>query len=221
MTDVTKTPAQVLDQICTRLQTVAEARPFRFRDTSRDAARAHLIRRTTFRGCKLTSTLQAEDRLQARLPKALTHFYTRLGEARGEFLMGSDVAWIFALAAFGAEADKLFRESGGAGLPERAITFLFHQGYTAHFVIGSPIGEPRIDDAPVLAVTEGSPEIRQVAPSLLAYFEASLRELEELNEIQLRQGGYYLTLRDGRATQSFPALASGERPVDTEDVFVD
>jgi hypothetical protein len=47
--------------------------------------------------------------------------------------------------------------------------------------------------------------------------DAELRLMESNNGKFREQGGYYMTLHpEGGATQAYPALSSGERPLDQE-----
>src|SRR5262249_44840624 len=95
-------------------------------------------------------------------------------------------------------------------LPAEAVVFLFHQGYTFLYVLA--VGG---FDGHVIQWIETEREPRQVAPTFADMVDAELRLMEGNNTKSREMGGYCLTLHpDGGSTQIYPALVSGERPLD-------
>ena len=94
--------------------------------------------------------------------------------------------------------------------PPDSVVLLFHQGYA--FAYLRALGG---FDQPVFQYTEGEREPREAASSFARFVEAELCLMEQ-NAAKLRdQGGYYLTVhRAGGTTESYPALDSGDRPLD-------
>ncbi len=77
------------------------------------------------------------------------------------------------------------------------------------------IWPPARSIVPPMQWTETEREPRQVAETFAEMVNAELRLMETNNQAYREQGGYYLTLYPGGgATESHPALASGERPLD-------
>ena len=70
-------------------------------------------------------------------------------------------------------------------------------------------------DGPVMQWTENESEPEQVAAGFADMVDAELRLLETNNRAFRENGGYYKTLHaDGGGSMVFPALNSGERPLD-------
>jgi len=209
-----------LSDLSRRLIALAETPPFRFRDTPRAQARAYLQNRARIAGYDRDEIAAAEAALGLNLPQALAEFYRLMGRARAGLFAGSDLAPIEALADLTAELPH-FVQAGGPPIPKTYICFMTHQGYVAYAMPGTPPGAPRAPDAPVFALIEGEAAPRQAAASLAAYLDAEVRLMEEVHEMQRANGGYYLTLAEGRVRETHPALNDRPRPLDTEDAFLD
>lgn len=70
-------------------------------------------------------------------------------------------------------------------------------------------------DGPPMQWTETEQEPRSVAAGFAEMVDAELRLMESNNAAFREQGGYYLTLHpEGGSSRSYPALASGEKPLD-------
>ena len=89
-----------------------------------------------------------------------------------------------------------------------------HQGYSFVFVVGSAA------ETPVYQYTEGDSTAVRIADSFLAFLEAEVRGMERTWEANRESGGYWLATDGTSVTQTFPARASGERPLDSADKFI-
>jgi hypothetical protein len=95
-------------------------------------------------------------------------------------------------------------------LPPEAVVFLSHQGYTFVYILAAGGF-----DGPPMQWTETEREPRQVAPTFAEMVDGKLRLMESNDHAFRESGGHYLTLHlGGGGAQSFPALDSGERPLD-------
>jgi len=206
----------VIDGVERRLRHLSDQRPFRFRATRSEDALRYIAQLGRLEGCLLTDVLAAERAMGVLLPRVLVRYFTRLGTARAGLFVGSDVAVPRNLVNFKVAADRIAARGGQEPLPRSAVVLLIHQGYSAVFIHGAPQGVSRPMDAPVFNLVEGEAP-RQIAPSLEAWFDKELSLMEEVNGMQRAQGGYFVTLRDGRVTETHPALNARPRPLDTED----
>jgi hypothetical protein len=197
-----------------RLRAMAENPPYVFRDTPRHLIDNHYRRLTTFVGFSESDVAGTEARLGGRLPLVFRAYLLEMGKSPGDLFRGSDLAGVADFERFRAAALALLSDTDPAlSLPPNAVVFLLHQGYT--FVYLQATGG---FDGPPFCWTETEREPRQVAPTFAEMIDAEL-ELMESNDRGFRDnGGYYLTLHaGGGATMHFPAIASGERPLDQAD----
>lgn len=194
-----------------RLTALAENPEYVFRDTPQDLIEQHYRRLTTFIGYSEPEVAAAEARLGVRFPAVFRQYLLEMAKSPGELFRGSHLAGITELEQFRVDALELLVETDPAlTLPPEAVVFLSHQGYT--FVYLLALGG---FDGPPMQWTETERAPRQVAPTFADMVDAELRLMESNNRAFREKGGYYLTLhRGGGQTQSHPALASGERPLD-------
>ncbi len=97
-------------------------------------------------------------------------------------------------------------------LPPEAVVFLSHQGYQFVYVLASGGF-----DGPPMMWTETEREPKQLARTFAEMIDAELRLAEQNNQNFREMGGYYLTLHPGGgASEYHPALASGDRPLDSK-----
>jgi len=194
-----------------RLIAMAENPEFVFRDTPRHLIEKHYRRLTTFVGYPESEVANAEVRLGAQFPAVFRQYLLEMAKSPGNLFRGSGRASITQFEQFRTEALELMAETDAAlTLPPQAVVFLFHQGYT--FVYLFAVGG---FDGPPMQWTETEREPQRVASTFAEMVDAELRLMERNNRSFREKGGYYLTLdAGGGATQSFPALASGERPLD-------
>jgi hypothetical protein len=194
-----------------RLTALAENPDFVFQNTPRHLIEWHYRRLTTFAGYSEPEVAEAEARLGVSFPAVYRQYLLEMAKSPGELFRGSHLAKIAEFEQFRVDALELLAETDPAlTLPREAVVFLSHQGYT--FVYLLAVGG---FDGPPMQWTETEREPRQVAPTFAAMVDAELRLAEGNNRESREQGGYYLTLHpDGGASQSHPALASGERPLD-------
>ncbi len=200
-----------------RLAAMADDPPYRFVRTSRRDAEVHRRLKKTFAGCPAVEVAAAERDLGVSFPAVFRAYLAVLGVARGDLFAGSDVAGPSQFSGFKTEAEDILRASDvDRGLPDRATVFLIHQGYSFDFIIADGGF-----DSPVFRYVEGERAWKQCAEGFAAYVEAEIRLAEEVHRTSHAQGGYYVTISGGRVSQTYPAMASGERPLDHPDSFTD
>jgi hypothetical protein len=194
-----------------RLIALAENPEFVFRDTPQHLIEQHYRRLTTFVGYPEPEVAEAEARLVVRFPAVFRQYLLEISKSPGDLFRGSDLAGITEFKQFRASALELLAETdSGLTLPPEAVVFLFHQGYTFVYLLGSGGF-----DSPPMQWTDTEREPRQVAATFAGMVDAELQLMESNNRSFREKGGYYLTLHPGGgATQSHPALASGDRPLD-------
>jgi hypothetical protein len=193
-----------------RLIAVAENPAYLFRDTPLHLIEQHHRRLTTFVGYTEAEVAAAEQRLGVRFTMVFRTFLLEMAKSAGNLFCGSDLARIDEFERFRAEALGLMAETNPElDLPPSAVVFLSHQGYTFLYVTAN--GE--FDGPPMQWVeSEGPP--REAAPTFGDLVDAELRLMERNSRGFHESGGYYLTLHpDGGASEEFPALSSGERPL--------
>jgi hypothetical protein len=194
-----------------RLIALAEEPEYVFRDTSRRLIEQHHRRLTTFVGYAEPEVAEAEARLGVRFPAVFRQYLLEMGKSPGDLFRGSQLAGIGEFEQFRADALELLAETDPAlTLPSEAVVFLSHQGYT--FVYLLAVGG---FDGPPMQWTETEHEPRQAASTFAEMVDAELLLMESNNRAFREQGGCYLTLHpEGGATQSYPALSSGERSLE-------
>ncbi|HZF11591.1 MAG TPA: SMI1/KNR4 family protein [Thermoanaerobaculia bacterium] len=194
-----------------RLVALADRPEYVFRDTPHHLIEQHDRRLTTFAGYTETEVAAAEARLDVRFPGVFREYLREMAKSPGDLFRGSDLAGVHELEQFRAEALELLAETDPAlTLPPRAVVFLLHQGYTFVYLLAAGGF-----DGPLMQWTETEREPRQVAAGFADMVDAELRLMESNNAELRNRGGSYLTFHpEGGSTQSHPALASGERPLD-------
>lgn len=191
-------------------------RPFRYRDTTRAEAEAHMAHLAKVSGCSDTEIESAERALRVRLPLSFRQYLSAMGHKPGALFVGSDLARMHELSDYRRTALEIMAESAQVPLPDDAVVFLMHQGYSFDFVIADG-GE----DAPVWRYTEGQPAPTRYADSFAEHLESEFQMIELANKETLELGGYFLSVKNGYEQRYYPALASGVRPIDTDDIFLD
>jgi hypothetical protein len=194
-----------------RLVALAETPDFVFRDTPQYLIEQHYRRLTAFVGYSEAEVAAAEATLGVRFPAVFRQFLREMAKSPGDLFRGSDLAGITEFPRFRTEALELLAETDPElRLPAEAVVFLWHQGYTFMYLLASG----GFDTAP-MQWTEAERQPRQVAATFAELVDAELRLMERNNRSCRESGGYYLTLHpDGGASESYPALASGEHPLD-------
>lgn len=194
-----------------RLTALAERPEYVFRDTPRKLIDQHFRRLTTFVGYSEHEVLHAEERLSVQFPAVFRQFLLEMAKSPGDLFRGSQMAGIAHFEQFRAQALDLLAETDPLlSLPLESVVFLFHQGYTFIYLIAAGGF-----DSPPMQWTEAEPKPRPAAATFADMVDAELLLMENINRSSREKGGYYLTLHaDGGTTQSYPALASGERPLD-------
>jgi hypothetical protein len=208
----------ILGEVCQRLRTLAANRPFRFVRTARGDAESFLRRQTDFTGHPEAEVAQAERRLGVAFPLVFRTYLKRMGRGHGDLFCGSDVAGLGGLERFRGHAQALMQESQVAEpLRPDAVVFLFHQGYAfTYFLAGGGF------DSPVWGYVEGEALPAQRFAGFGDFVRAEIAMMEEANRHALDQGGYYLQITPaGGTARNYPALSSGERPVDRDDEYTE
>lgn len=207
----------IIDGVRRRLAALAADRPYRFLGTARRDAEAYQSRKTAFLGWDAETVSAAERALRVDFPAVFRAYLLGLGRSGGDLFRGSDIAGPKDLARFRADAQALMHESGvRERLPANAVAFLFHQGYSFAFFVAQGGF-----DSPVFAFVEGSRGCRPSADGFAAYLDGEVRAAEEAHRSFHRQGGYYVSIRDGMIKETFPARSKGDRPLDHADMFTD
>jgi SMI1 / KNR4 family (SUKH-1) len=200
----------IFDDVRKRLTAMADDPPFRFMHTPERDAEAYRQRMKTFVGYSEQEVARAEQRLGVVFPTVYRNFLLLMGRHRGELLVGSDVAGLEDFDEFRANAIELMSESGAAEpLPPNAVVFLFHQGYSFAYIIADGMF-----DSAVHHYTEGDPKASVIAPGFATFLDAELRLAEQVHRQSHEQGGYYLTVDGASVTRTYPALNSGDRPLE-------
>jgi hypothetical protein len=188
-----------------RLTTLADNPPYVFRDTPHYLIEKHYQRLTIFVGYTEDEVVKAEARLRVRFPSVFREYLRTMAKSPGDLFRGSDLAGLSEFEQFRSHALKVLAPE--FSLPPEAVVFLSHQGYIYLWLLA--IGG---FDGPVLQVKR---EPQQVAATFAEMVDAELQLMQSNNRRFREHGGYYLTLHpEGGTTESFPALASGERPLD-------
>jgi hypothetical protein len=190
---------------------LADNPPYVFRDTPQHLIEEYYHRLTNFVGYAEPEVMAAEARLRVKFPAVFRQYLREMAKSPGDLFRGSDLSGIADFERFRADALALMAETDPAlSLPPEVVVFLMHQGYTFTYLVA--MGG---FDGPPMQYVEGARESQQVAPTFASMVDAQLRLMEQNNDGFRENGGYYLTLYpDGGASREFPALASGERPLD-------
>jgi len=138
-------------------------------------------------------------------------YLLEMAKSPGDLFKGSDLAGLDKFEQFRANALKLLAETDPSlTLPPEAVVFLFHQGYIFVYVIGSGGF-----DSPPMQWREKRREPCVSAATFAEMVDAELQLMESNNRVSREQGGYYMTLDpEGGGSMEYPALNSGERPLD-------
>jgi hypothetical protein len=199
----------VIDDVKRRLLKLANDPPFRFKRTSRTAARWYMNRMSTFEGCSQQEIAAAEARLGSKFTDVFRAYLRQMGKARGHLFGGSNIAKPSQFDEFREFGQELMHETSPLlALPADAIVFLSHQGYQFTFI------RPQGDfDCPVLNYMETEESSKQIAESFAAFLDAEVRLMEANHRKSHEIGGHYITVDGGGGTSfEYPALISGDRP---------
>lgn len=196
----------LIEDVKRRLTALAEAPPFRFKQTSGAAARRYMREMTTFEGWPEGEIEAIEKDLGVVLTDMFRAYLRHMGKARGHLFCGSDVAQPSQFEELRRFGQKLMNEtSPSLVLPADAIVFLAHQGYQFTFL------QPRGGfDCPVMSYMETEEAPQQIAESFAAFLDAEVRMMEDDHRQSHESGGHYITVhKNGGTTFEYPALASG------------
>jgi hypothetical protein len=196
-----------------RLVAMAETPAYLIRDTPRHLIEEHQRRRTTFAGYDEAAVADSEARLGVRFPVVFRAYLLEMAEAPGDLFRGSDLAGVADFERFRSDALAMLADTDpNLTLPPDAVVFLAHQG-TSYVYLPAAGGF----DVPPMVWIESERAPRLAAASFADMVDAELRLMERNHATAIEQGGGYLTLHpEGGSTRSYPALASGERPLGRE-----
>lgn len=195
-----------------RLIALADSPDHVFRDTPAELIEQHYQKLTTFVGFSEAEVAAVEGRLSIRFPSVFRCFLLEMGRSPGSLFCGSDLADITEFEQFRTDASAMLSDTDPAcELPDNAVVFLFHQGYTCLSIDACGGIE-----SPILQWTETEPEPVPVADAFAELIDAELRLKEEHNRRSREMGGCFLTLHAGGGQSiEYPSTGSGERPLDS------
>jgi hypothetical protein len=193
-----------------RLIAMADNPPYVFRDTPQLLIDRFQRRLTTFDGYSEQEVAAAESRLGVQFPQVFRTYLKEMGKSRGELYSQSFMAGINEFEQFRTDALSLIAETDpNLSLPSDAVVFLLYYGNT--YVYFRAVGGFEV---PTLQWIEPHRKMTQVAPTFALMVDGELQKMQRNQQVFHEQGGFYLTLHpDGGATQTYPALAKGERPL--------
>ena len=194
-----------------RLVALADRPEYAYSGMTESEITWHYETLTSFKGFAEADVAAAERLLDVRFPRAFRDFLLAMGAASGQLLCGGFSDGLEELAELRDATEELIRDSeSGFELPARAVVFLMRQGYQVLYVLGDG-GE----DGPVFLWSEGDDEATELAASFEELLGRDLDRLVASNRRWRERGGYYLECHpSGEGKMTFPALASGERPLD-------
>jgi len=194
-----------------RLVALADNPAYVFRNTPQQLIEQEYQRLTNFVGYPESDVVAVEARLSVRFPTMFRQYLLEMAKSPGDLFCGSDLAGLTEFDQFRVDALTLMAETDQAlVLPADAVVFLFHQGYQFMYLNASGGF-----DVPPMLWMEGKRESQQVAATFADMVDAELRLMERNNRESRERGGYYQTLYPGGGgSMEFPALHSGERPLD-------
>lgn len=176
-----------------RLKALADNPAYVFRDTSQRLIDRHYQRLTTFVGFPESEVAVAEERLGGKFPDIFRQYLLQMGKSPGDLFRGSHLAALDELQQYREDALELLEDMDfEPDLPENAVVFLDHQGYTFVFLLAAGGS-----DGPVMQWTETKMEPNLAAETFAEFVDAELRLMEENNRMSRKNGGYYLTLFPG------------------------
>jgi hypothetical protein len=194
-----------------RLIALADTPEYVYRNTPQHLIEQNYRRLTTFVGYSEAEVAAAEAQLGVQFPTVFRQYLLEMAKSPGDLFGGGDLAGLAELEQFRAAALDLMAETDPALiLPPEAVVFLFHQGYTFLYVLACGGF-----DGPPMQWIEAESEPRPVAPAFADMVDAELQLMERNSRAFRERGGYYKTLYPGGgSSMRFPALDSGERPLD-------
>jgi hypothetical protein len=194
-----------------RLTALAASPEYVFRDTPQHLIEEYHRRLTTFIGYPEAEIAAVEAQLGVQFPAVFRQYLLEMAKSPGDLFRGSKLAGLAEFEQFRADALVLLVETDPAlTLPPEAVVFLFHQGYTFGYLLA--VGG---FDGPPMQWTETEREPRQVAAGFADMVDAELQLMENNNRSFRERGGFYKTLHPGGGSaMEFPAVNSGDRPLD-------
>ena len=217
MRDQPKSASKIIDDVVNRLVALERDRTYRFRATRRADAERYLARSGAIVGCSDDEVSAREAVLGGRYPDVFREYLLALGRRSGRLFQGSDVGFDHHDELVRSAAELLAAEGTDEALPNDAEVFLVHQGYSFTYV--RAVGG---FDSSVYSFVEGQDTVKVASATFAGLLEAELALMEANDRASRDAGGTWIRVnRDGSITQTFPARASGERPLDHPDDYLD
>ncbi|MDH4118538.1 MAG: SMI1/KNR4 family protein [Acidimicrobiia bacterium] len=217
MRDQPKSAPKIIDDVVDRLVALERDRTYRFQATRRADAERYVARSGAIVGCSDDELSVREAVLGGRYPDVFREFLLTLGRRSGRLFQGSDVGFDRHDELGRSAAELLAAEGSDEALPIDAEVFLVHQGCSFMYV--RAVGG---FDSPVYGFVEGQGTVKVESDSFAALVEAELALMEANDRASRDAGGTWIRVnRDRSITQTFPSRASGERPLDHPDDYLD
>ena len=217
MRDQPKSASKIIDDVVNRLAALERDRTYRFRATRRADAERYLARSGAIVGCSDDEVSAREAVLGGRYPDVFRTYLLTLGRRSGRLFQGSDIGFDRHNELGRSAAELLAAEVAEEALPIDAEVFLVHQGYSFMYV--RAVGG---FDSPVYRFVEGQDTVKVESDSFAGLLETELARMEANDRASRDAGGTWIRVSpDGSITQTFPARASGERPLDHPDDYLD
>jgi len=194
-----------------RLIALADRPEYVYKDTPQYLIDQDYRRLTAFAGYTEKDVAVTEGRLGVQFPAVFRQYLLERAKSPGDLFRGSALAGLAEFQQYRADALALLAKTDPTlNLLPEAVVFLFHQGYTFMYLLA--VGG---FDGPLMQWTEMEREPRSIAPTFAEMVDAELQQMEQNNQAFRESGGYYKTMNPGGgASLKFPALNSGERPLD-------
>lgn len=207
---------EIMEDLKSRLITLATNRPFRFLETRKADADSYLAAMCSFEGLTEEEISNLETINSVKFPLVFRCYLQNFGKSHGTLFRGSDFS-PEEFAGYRKWAEELLGEKGKESfLTQNAFVFLVHQGYTFLFFYSEASF-----DLPIYQFVEGDDEPKIISKSFAKFLDSTLEEMEKVNQAQRASGGYYLTVSaDGQEKATHPAKNSDVRPLDEEDIFI-
>jgi hypothetical protein len=188
-----------------RLKALAAAPPYVWVNTDPERVEEYARVETDFGGYSEDDIAAIEKECALPLPSAFRAYLRAFCVRPGRLLKGSDLARRGMFASFRANAEIISDRT----LPDEAIVFLIHQGYSFDYFLATREEDPAVRR---FDPTKGD---RVFARSFTAYLEKDVAFSEQLRDEQHRNGGSFaqilsdLTLATVSRGNARPTLRHG------------
>jgi hypothetical protein len=194
-------------ELSARLTRLADNRPFRFRQTTRAEYDAFLSQQKAFAGLSDAEIGALEGALEVSFPEPFRAYLKSFGKARGHLFLGFE-AEPKEMGDYKEKAANVLEDYDEQPLGDDAIVFRFQFGHSFAYLRG---------DGAIFEYRDGQEAIK-LAPDFAQYLDAEVKAMEARAEQQRQAGGYYITVKKGKAMETHGS--KGERPLETEDELI-